>query len=87
MRVDEIEDKLGNYIRRHLLTEDPPEEFTYSTALFGDGVLDSLRLAMLINFIRNELAVEIPYEHVNRDDFHDVHTIAKMVVGLSSEAK
>ncbi|MBB5159932.1 acyl carrier protein [Saccharopolyspora phatthalungensis] len=83
MRVDEVEDRLCNFIRERLLTDGEPEEFTHITALFEDGVLDSLRLAMLINFIRTELAVEIPYQRVNRDEFHDVHAISTMVADLS----
>jgi clorobiocin biosynthesis protein CloN5 len=82
--VNEIEARLTAFIRNQLVP-DCEEEIDETTPLLGLGVLDSLKTAILLNFIRDELGAEVPLAQINARSFHSVRSIST-VVGAANGA-
>ena len=51
-----------------------------TTPLFENGLIDSLRILMLIAWTEKMIARQIPDEQVRMDHFRDVRTIARAFV-------
>ena len=69
-------------IREYLLASDDPldpEELDSSTNLLDDGVLDSLRLMKLIQFVGERFTIELQPDEVVPENFRTLDTIALLV--------
>lgn len=69
-------------IREYLLTSDDPvdaEDLDTSTNLLDDGVLDSLRLMRLIQFIGERFSIELQPDEVVPVNFRTLETVAALV--------
>jgi acyl carrier protein len=70
-------------IREYLLSpsDDPvdPEDLESSMNLLDDGVLDSLRLMRLIQFIGERFSFELQADEVVPENFRTLETIAALV--------
>jgi acyl carrier protein len=82
MDETEIIAKVTKYIQDEFLKGIEDQELNESTPLLGRGILDSLRVMLLLTFIRNELGVEISPAEVDPENLKDIQTLAKMVGGL-----
>jgi acyl carrier protein len=82
MDETEIIAKITKYIQDEFLKGIDDQELTESTPLLGRGILDSLRVMLLLTFIRNELGVEISPAEVDPENLKDIQTLATMVHGL-----
>jgi acyl carrier protein len=49
------------------------------------GILDSLRVAVLMAFIQREFGVHVPYDKIDGQHFKDVRTIAGMLAAESAD--
>lgn len=56
------------------------------TPLIETGVLDSLRIAVLLTFIRDELCLHVPLTRIDARNFADVRTIARMLTEVAGSA-
>jgi acyl carrier protein len=56
------------------------------TPLIETGVLDSLRIAVLLTFIRDELCLHVPLTRIDARNFADVRTIARMLNEIAESA-
>jgi clorobiocin biosynthesis protein CloN5 len=83
---DELTQRLISFIRKRFLDGDPKNELDASTPLLEWGVLDSLNTAVLINFIRDDLGVTIPAQHISGRNFGCVNGISTLVAELSEAA-
>lgn len=63
-------------------TDTDTEEITETTALLEGGLLDSLRTAKLLNFIRLEFGVTVPAGAIEFRHFRDARSVAAMVRAL-----
>lgn len=70
---------LVGFIQARLLDPDQHQPVDERTPLLELGVLDSLKVAMLLNFIRTELGVEIPQAQFSATTFRDACSIAAVV--------
>ncbi|GHJ15526.1 acyl carrier protein [Micromonospora sp. AKA38] len=52
---------------------------TETTPLMTSGVLDSLRIAILMTFIRDRLGLLVPLEKIDAENFADVRSIAALL--------
>jgi acyl carrier protein len=84
--MDETEfiTKITQYIQDEFLKGNDDQELNESTPLLGRGILDSLRVMLLLTFIRNELGVDVSPAQVDPENLKDIQTLAKMACGLPS---
>ena len=61
------------------------ETLTPDTPLVESGILDSLRIAVLLHWIRDELGVHVPLEKIDAGHFADIATIAGMLAGAPAQ--
>ncbi|MCL2555088.1 MAG: acyl carrier protein [Actinomycetia bacterium] len=79
----DVRAKLTAFIRESFLAGDPNGELEDTTPLLEWGVLDSLKVAMLLNFLRGELGVVVPFGKMSGPNFRDVNHIVALVLELS----
>jgi peptidyl carrier protein len=73
-----LEDRLVTSIQG-LVTDDQGIEINEQTPLLEAGVLDSLKTAMLLNFIHSELHGTVPIEKMSTQNFKDARSIAAVI--------
>jgi clorobiocin biosynthesis protein CloN5 len=83
MSDDEVATALTEFIR-HNLVKDMPDDIDEDTPLLERGILDSLKTAMLLNYIRDGLGTAVPPLLIDAKNFHSARTIAVMIGGLSA---
>lgn len=83
---DDVRDALTTFIRENL-AQDTPYEVDDDTPLLELGILDSLKTAMLLNYIRDKLGTPISPHMVDAPNFRSARTIAALVGGLMSAPK
>ena len=78
MAEPKLTDKLVTFIQG-LVTDDQGIVINEQTPLLEAGVLDSLKTAMLLNFIHGELHGTVPIEKMSTQNFKDVRSIAAVI--------
>lgn len=71
--------KIKNYIVETALSE--PESIKDDTLIFDVGLLDSMGLLFLIEFLKEEFDVEVNDEELNPKNFESINSIALFVEG------
>ncbi|MBF4549437.1 acyl carrier protein [Pseudoclavibacter sp. VKM Ac-2888] len=61
---------------------DGDEELTHETPLLEWGVLKSIELTRLVNFIETEYRVRVPAEAVIAENMRDINAISSLVENL-----
>jgi clorobiocin biosynthesis protein CloN5 len=84
---ERVQAVLTSFIRTQFLDGDAKGELELTTPLLKWGVLDSLKTAQLINFIRDELGAQIPPQDLSARNFKDVISIAAAVVANGGGVK
>ncbi|MBO4271278.1 acyl carrier protein [Microbispora triticiradicis] len=82
--MTEITQRLIDYIQENLVLEGDDIKVDETTPLLQSGLLDSLRTARLLNFLRRDIGVPIPAAKLDPANFKDVLTIVAMVRELES---
>ncbi|GLW24961.1 MULTISPECIES: acyl carrier protein [Microbispora] len=82
--MTEITQRLIDYIQENLVLEGDDIKVDETTPLLQSGLLDSLRTARLLNFLRRDIGVPIPAAKLDPENFKDVLTIVAMVRELES---
>jgi clorobiocin biosynthesis protein CloN5 len=82
MTLDEVTPRITTFISESFLDGDPKGELTESTPLLEWDVLNSMNSALLLNFLREELRVDVPLASINAANFRDIAAISKLVSGL-----
>jgi acyl carrier protein len=86
MPGDDVTVRLTTYIQENLRPEGMTEPIDENSRLLELGVLDSLKTAMLLNFIRDDLGVLIPPFMIEFKNFKNAQSISAMVRNLMSES-
>jgi acyl carrier protein len=76
--------RLVSFIRERFLPAEIVDDFGPETPLLELGVLDSLKAARLLNFIRKDLGTIVPTSMIDTQNFRDVRSITAMIAALSS---
>ncbi|SEH03138.1 Phosphopantetheine attachment site [Nonomuraea solani] len=76
--------KLVDFIQDNLVLDGDDITVEETTPLLVSGLLDSLRTARLLNFLRRDIGVPIPAAKLDPENFRDVVTIVAMVRELES---
>lgn len=79
MAEPELTDRLVTFIQELVTDDDLGMEINDQTPLLELGVLDSLKTAMLLNFIHSELDGTVPLEKMNTQNFKDLRSIAAVI--------
>jgi acyl carrier protein len=78
----ELHDRILAFVRDELADAAEREELTSTTPLLEAGILDSLRTARLISWLRDDLGVRVPPLAMTGKNFHDVDRIADLAASL-----
>ncbi|MCK2217027.1 phosphopantetheine-binding protein [Actinomadura sp. ATCC 31491] len=82
--MTETTQRLVRFIQDNLVQDGDDIEVDETTPLLVSGLLDSLRTARLLNFLRKDLGVRVPAAKLDPDNFRDVVTIVAMVEELET---
>ncbi|MEU7043420.1 phosphopantetheine-binding protein [Streptomyces varsoviensis] len=80
-RADLLE-KLIGFVRDDLLNGQAGAELTSTTPLLEWGVLDSIKTARLLAFIRDDIGVRVPPKKMVGDHFKDLEHVTDLVLEL-----
>ncbi|WP_436761086.1 acyl carrier protein [Streptosporangium sp. V21-05] len=83
-RTAELTRRLVDFIQENLVQDGDDVKVDETTPLLVSGLLDSLRTARLLNFLRKDVGVPIPAARLDPENFRDVATIVAMVRELES---
>ncbi|GAA1311339.1 phosphopantetheine-binding protein [Saccharothrix xinjiangensis] len=78
--IEEYEKALVGFIGAEFLPAAERAQLTPTTPLMESGILDSLRVAVLLTHIRDDLGVHVPFERMDARGFADIATISRMLV-------
>ena len=86
--MTEIESAIRNYILERYLPGVNPDELSGTTPLMTGGVLDSLGVILLVDFIEKRFSIEIRAHETDIDHFGTIATIVQLIEGkLKQEEK
>jgi len=71
-----MDDKLLNYIKNELIVGNTDIDFNEEDDLLGGGLVDSLGMMKLINFIEKEFELKIPAQDMVIENFMTVSCIS-----------
>ncbi len=86
MQVESIVDVLKSYVAKELL-DGQDIGLTPSTPLLDWGVVNSIEMARLVAFIKDQFGVAIPGTKVIAPHFKNLHSIAELVVAEAASAR
>lgn len=70
---------ITGFVRDELTPEELKDSFEATTPLLETGILDSLKTAVLVNFIRDKLGVRLPLEKFEPETFENVAALSAVV--------
>lgn len=82
MSVNEVAARIRSFIGENFLGGDQKGELSDTTPLLEWEVLNSINSALLLNFLREELNVNVPLAAINAANFWDIKSISTLVTGL-----
>ena len=85
MQQSEVLEALKAYITNEVL-DGRDIGLEASTPLLEWGVINSLEIVKVLNFIRNQFEIEIPPEKVTADHFKDLVSLTHLVLGTAKES-
>jgi acyl carrier protein len=80
---DLVKEKIIKYINDDVL-EGQGYGINADTELLALGIIDSLTLVSLVNFISKEFSIEVPQEKIVPEEFLSVNTIACLIQSLQA---
>jgi acyl carrier protein len=86
MTKDEYRDRLTTFVAAEFMDEEAAPDLTAATPLVESGVLDSLRIAVLLTFIRDGLGVHIPLAKIDAAHFKTIDAIADLLTEAQPSA-
>ena len=82
MSSEDLTDRITKFVREEFLEGDPAGELTPDTPLLELGILNSLKTAQLLVFIRQDLGVFVPALELNAENLKNVRAISSLVSSL-----
>lgn len=81
-----MRERVLDFVRTDLAVDLGQIDVGPTTPLLQAGILDSLRTAKLIAWLRTEVGVRVPPTAMTGQNFRDVETIAGLVLSLRAAA-
>ena len=75
--VDEV---IKDYILREFMSDDPEKVLDDEEALIQGGVIDSLGIFLLINFIEKQFSIKIEPEDIVVENFETIDSIKNLII-------
>jgi flavin reductase (DIM6/NTAB) family NADH-FMN oxidoreductase RutF/acyl carrier protein len=85
MNRSDVLAEIEEFVRTQLLHGDRSAELTPTTPLLEWGVLNSMNIARLLTFIRENLGVSVPPQHIVGRHFRDLDSVTDLTVSLAGE--
>ncbi len=79
MYIKEIRDKIKNYIIEASMED--ADKIKEDTMIFDSGLLDSMGLLFLIEFLNENYQVEVDDDELNPKNFESINSIVDFVEG------
>lgn len=76
-----IERTLRKYICNELMFEEDESRLAVDTPLLEQGIIDSLRLLQLVQFMEEQFGVSIADTDLVPENFHSVNALTRLVAG------
>ncbi len=77
--MDEMKDKVLEYIVDEYLDEDDEDEVSYDSPLISSGIVDSFSMVSLKRFLENKYKIKLPDEEATPEAFDTVNSICSLV--------
>jgi acyl carrier protein len=78
---------IKSYLLKEFLPGEDPSMLTPTTALVSSGVLDSLAMLRLVNFLEQEFGVRIEAYEADEEHFETLQAICEMIEGKGAGAR
>ncbi len=85
--MDDIEQKIKDYILREFLSDETDLLLDSDLPLIQQGIVDSLGILQLVSFIEEEFTIKIAPEDVVLENFAMVNAIKKLVMAKLPSAQ
>jgi acyl carrier protein len=82
LQHDEVAARVEAYVRTQFEVDPDDPGFDRSADLFASGYVDSVGVAELLEFLREEFGLEVPESELLGDDFSTIDGIAGIVIRL-----
>ena len=82
--MDDVKDKIRNYILREYLPGETAANLSDDTPLRTSGILDSMATLSLVTFLEDTFGVSIEAHETGIDDFDRIEDIAALVARKQS---
>ena len=77
--MDETKKLIKKYILEEFLPGENPEELTEATPLITGGILDSLAILRLTNYLEEQFSITVAPHELSADYLNTLNDIAKFV--------
>lgn len=77
--VQEVTQKIRSFVIDNLLFGEADDRFSNDDSFFEKGVVDSMGILTLVEFVKEEYAISIEDEEIVPDNWDSVHRIAAFV--------
>ena len=77
--MDEMKEKVLEYIIDEYLDEDDEDEVSYDSPLISSGIVDSFSMVSLKRFIENKYSIKLPDDEATPEAFDTVNSICRLV--------
>ena len=74
-----IETAVKNFILAEFLPGEDPEALTDTTPLLSNGILDSIAVLQLIDFLESRFGISVPPHEMDVDHLNSVAEVARLV--------
>jgi acyl carrier protein len=79
MEIENLTMEIYTYIKKEM---NHSNDFDMATNIVEEGLIDSMAILTLVQFLEQEYGVHIDFEDINPDNFRDVPVIAKFIKKL-----
>lgn len=86
MTEDDYRTALRGFVAEEFLDEETRPDLTDTTPLIASGILDSLRIAVLLTFIRDRLGVRVPLEKIDVAHFGTIDAMVDLLTDATPVA-
>jgi acyl carrier protein len=85
MEAEKYASALHDFMSREFAQSGETTPIDLETELVETGILDSLRVAVLMTFIQREFGLGVPYDKVDAEHFRNIRTIAAMLAEAAGD--
>lgn len=79
MEIENLTMEIYTYIKKEM---NHSNDFDMATNIVEEGLIDSMAILTLVQFLEQKYGVVIDFEDINPDNFKDVGVIAKFIKKL-----